>query len=128
MSITKTVSYSYEIMTGCGVLKLSYYFDIDNKFHIQLNMGKSGGCASAQIDTLCRLLNLTINNGVSLNDIRKSLHGITCNQQYADVTSCSDAIAKILVEVEKIHEHTYFIPLDQDYINPIPSKKESING
>ena len=104
MIITKTISYSYDIHTGCGILSISVRY-VNEKLKISMNMGKSGGCASSQIDALERLLNLMLDRGVPLHDIEHNLNGIHCSAPYNTITSCADAIAKVFKEVSLIHEN-----------------------
>lgn len=104
MTITKSISYSYEIQTGCGILSISFKY-VNGKIRMSMNMGKSGGCASSQIDAIERLINLMLENGVSPYDIEKTLVGIHCSVPYLTVNSCADAIAKIFKEVSLIHEN-----------------------
>lgn len=104
MNITKTISYSYDIKTGCGILSISFKY-VDGRIRMSMSMGKSGGCASSQIDALERLINLLLDRGVSPTSIETTLNGIHCSVPHGEVFSCADAIAKVFKEVTLIHEN-----------------------
>lgn len=102
--VKKSISYSYEVMTGCGLLDTSFKYNED-KIRVSMSMGKAGGCASSQIDAIERLLNLMLDNSVPIEEIQKCLSGICCHIPYQKVLSCADGISKILDEISSIHEN-----------------------
>lgn len=104
VGVKKAISYSYEVTTGCGQLYVSFKY-VDGKLQATMSMGKSGGCASSQIDALEKLVNLTLQHGVPLSSIKHSLSGISCHAPYLTVLSCADGIAKIVDEMMNIHEN-----------------------
>jgi ribonucleoside-diphosphate reductase alpha chain len=63
-------------------------------------MGKTGGCASSQIEAAGRLISLALRSGVKGEAIIKQLIGIRCpNSSWQNgkmVLSCPDAIAQVL--------------------------------
>ena len=104
-----------KIPTGCGN---SFIFigrgqdgSIDD---IVGKLGKSGGCASAWWEALGRLSSIALRHGVSPDEIRRQLSGISChlptmyfNSPFAKsgekpptITSCADALATALMEVQ----------------------------
>ena len=65
-------------------------------------MGKTGGCASSQIESTGRLISLALRSGVNIDSIIKQITGIRCPspnwQNGSQVLSCPDAIAKVLAQ------------------------------
>jgi len=63
-------------------------------------LGKAGGCASAQLEALCRLISVSLRAGINPMDIVKQLRGIRCPsiawEDGKSVLSCADAIAGVL--------------------------------
>ena len=63
-------------------------------------LGKAGGCASAQLETTCRLISLALRSGVDVASLAKHLRGIRCPsiawEEGKAVLSCADAIASVL--------------------------------
>jgi len=63
-------------------------------------MGKTGGCADSQIETIGRLISLGLRNNVEMKDFVRQMAGVCCHSAITteghEVLSCSDAIAKVL--------------------------------
>jgi ribonucleoside-diphosphate reductase alpha chain len=63
-------------------------------------MGKSGGCAAAQIESIGRLISLGCRSGIDPYQFVRQLKGISCHSpiitEENKVLSCADAIAKII--------------------------------
>ena len=75
-------------------------FDETNRpFEIFANLGKAGGCDSAQLEAVSRLASLTLRAGVDPSEIIYNLQGITCCPAWDDgkqVRSAPDAMAHML--------------------------------
>lgn len=64
-------------------------------------LGKAGGCHSAYLESISRLISLALQSGISSEDIVKQLDGITCCpvwSQGQQIKSPADAIAKAMQE------------------------------
>ena len=70
-------------------------------------MGKTGGCASSQIESTGRLISLALRAGVELDAVIKQISGIRCPNPHwsngGQVLSCPDAIAKVLAEAAQVN-------------------------
>jgi ribonucleoside-diphosphate reductase alpha chain len=88
------------IGTGCGKLYVTVNQDDEGICEIFAQMGKSGGCASSQIESTARLISLALRSRISIEAIVKQMRGIRCPSPLwgkgGMVLSCADAIARIL--------------------------------
>jgi ribonucleoside-diphosphate reductase alpha chain len=92
---------TYQTKTGCGPLYVTINEDNGTVFEIFASMGKAGGCAASQIESIGRLISLGLRSGVLPEQIIKQLSGISCHQSLTinedtKIMSCADAIAKII--------------------------------
>jgi len=88
------------VNTGCGSLYITVAYDDKGIFEVFATLGKSGGCASAQLEATCRLLTLALRSGVDVASAVRQLKGIRCPSIAWDdgksILSCADAIASVL--------------------------------
>ena len=90
-----------KVNTGCGDMYVTMNHE-PNKMPFELfaQMGKAGGCASAQLETISRLISLCYRSNVDENEIKEQLKGIRCPAPAYDngqkVLSCADAIYKAI--------------------------------
>ena len=109
----RTHGVTERISTGCGKLYVTTNYDAKGMCEVFAQMGKTGGCASSQIEAAGRLISLALRSGVKVEAIIKQITGIRCpSPAWQDgnmVLSCPDAIARVLKNllgsnfVEKSH-------------------------
>jgi ribonucleoside-diphosphate reductase alpha chain len=111
------------VNTGCGYLYVTVNFDDHGICEVFSSLGKAGGCASAQLEGLCRLISLTLRSGIDTASIVKQIRAIRCPQvsweQGKLVLSCADAIGSVL---EK------YIPEAEKDEKPVVAQKAGIPG
>jgi ribonucleoside-diphosphate reductase alpha chain len=97
---TETHGAITKVNTGCGKLYITVAYDDKGIFEVFATLGKSGGCASAQLEATCRLITLALRSGVDVASVVKQLQGIRCPsiawEEGKSVLSCADAIAGVL--------------------------------
>ena len=86
--------------TGHGNMYVTLNFDAPNHpFEIFTNLGKAGGCDSAQLEAVSRMASLCLRSGVNPVEIIQNLQGITCCPNYDNgvlIRSTPDAMAHMM--------------------------------
>ena len=89
------------VRTGHGNMYVNITFDDDGKpFEVFTMLGKAGGCDSANLEAVSRLVSLALRSGIDPDQIVAHLQGITCCPAWDGGTlirSAPDAMAHTLV-------------------------------
>jgi len=97
------------VNTGCGYIYVTVNFDDQGICEVFSSLGKAGGCASAQLEGLCRLISLALRSGIETASIVKQIRAIRCPsvswEQGKLVLSCADAIGSVLEKYTNGVEH-----------------------
>ena len=68
-----------KVHTGHGNMYVTINFDEEERpFELFANLGKAGGCDSAQLEAITRLISLSLRAGIDPNQVIDHLRGITC--------------------------------------------------
>ena len=88
------------VRTGHGNMYVTVNFDEnDRPFEVFGNLGKAGGCDSAQLEAISRLVSLALRSGIDPSVVLEQLRGITCCPAWDEgtlVRSAPDAVALAL--------------------------------
>ena len=88
------------VRTGHGNMYVTINFDENHQpFEVFGNLGKAGGCDSAQLEAISRLVSLALRSGIAPDAVLEQLRGITCCPAWDEgtmVRSAPDAVALAL--------------------------------
>ena len=88
------------IRTGHGTMYITINVDEEGKpFEVFTALGKAGGCDSAQLEAISRLVSLALRSGVDVKKVIEQIRGITCCPAWDSgvlVRSAPDAVALAL--------------------------------
>ena len=105
-----TTGVTERVATGCGSIYVTVNSDADGVCEVFSTLGKAGGCASAQLEAICRLISLALRSGVSIDSVVKHLKGIRCPsiawEEGHSILSCPDAIGSVLEKHIKSEDTT----------------------
>ena len=88
------------VRTGHGNMYITITFDETGRpFEVFTALGKAGGCDSANLEAVSRLVSLALRSGIQMDEIIHQLQGITCCPAWdggALIRSAPDAMARAL--------------------------------
>jgi len=88
------------VRTGHGNMYVTVNFDEkSHPFEVFTTLGKAGGCDSANLEAISRLISLTLRSGIDPSQVVQQLKGITCCPIWDNgisIRSTPDAVAMIL--------------------------------
>ena len=110
-----TRGFTEKMNIGCGTLYVTVNYDENGICEVFTSTGKAGGCPS-QSEATARLASIALRSGISMSEVYDQLKGIRCpstiRQKNMSCTSCPDAIARVLLKVNK------YIDNGADYTTP----------
>lgn len=93
--------------TGCGHMYVTINTDAQGACEVFVQMGKVGGCASAQLEAIARLSSLALRSHIKIESIIRQLKGIRCQSPMWNkgkmITSCGDAVGNALENFLALH-------------------------
>ena len=90
------------IRTGHGNLYVTTNFDEQgNPFEVFTTLGKAGGCDSAQLEAISRLISMALRSGLNIDDIIYNLKGITCCPAFDNGVKISSAPDAVAISLER---------------------------
>jgi len=104
-----TQGITQRLETGCGHMYVTINTDDQGACEIFVQMGKVGGCASAQLEAIARLSSLALRSNIRLEAIIRQLKGIRCQSPMWHkgqmITSCGDAVGRALENFLSMHKN-----------------------
>lgn len=102
-----TTGYSERFPTGCGHIYIQVNRDEIGLCEVFITLGKTGGCACAQLEAIGRLVSVCLRCAVDTAVLVDHLKGIRCPSPVWDegkpaddpknmILSCADAIGRVL--------------------------------
>jgi ribonucleoside-diphosphate reductase alpha chain len=95
--------------TGCGHMYVTINTDSHGACEVFVQMGKVGGCASAQLEAIARLSSLALRSSIRIEAIIRQLKGIRCQSPMWHkgkmITSCGDAVGQALENFLAMHNN-----------------------
>ncbi len=95
-----TRGFTQRIETGCGHMYVTINSDEKGVCELFTQMGKVGGCASAQLEAIARLVSLCLRSNIKVESVARQLKGIRCPSPMwykgKVISSCADGVATAL--------------------------------
>ena len=106
-----TTGFTEKVKIGCGNLYITVNYDENGICEVFTNTGRAGGCPS-QSEATARLVSIALRSGMAVESIVEQLKGIRCpstiRQPGMRVTSCPDAIARVIEKVKRYQDGGQF--------------------
>ena len=119
--------FTEKVRIGCGNLYITVNYDDKGIVEVFTNTGKAGGCPS-QSEATARLLSIGLRSGVDVKTLLSQLKGIRCpstiRQHGLKVTSCPDAIAKVVQKVVDLNYSDNAEILEEKIVRPLSETSE----
>jgi len=100
-----TTGFTEKVKIGCGTLFITVNYDEKGICEVFTNLGRGGGCPS-QSEATSRLVSIALRSGMDVETLVEQLRGIRCistiRKPGLKVTSCPDAIARVIQKVAKL--------------------------
>ncbi len=97
-----TQGFTEKVKIGCGNLYITVNYDENGICEVFTNLGRGGGCPS-QSEATSRLVSVALRSGMDAKVLVEQLRGIRCpstiRRRDVKVTSCPDAIARVIQKV-----------------------------
>lgn len=120
-----TTGFTEKVRIGCGNLYITVNYDENGVCEVFTNTGRAGGCPS-QSEATARLVSIALRSGVDIDAIIEQLKGIRCpstiRQQGLKVTSCPDAIARVIEKVKRFQDSGIKINNGVKFAEPLLSE------
>ncbi len=92
-----------KVLTGCGNMYIQLNWYQGQLFEVFATLGRGGGCAACEMESLTRSITLGLKSGVPADAFVRQLRGIRCPTpmpfpKESAVLSCPDAIAVTLAK------------------------------
>lgn len=117
-----TQGITQRVETGCGHMYVTINSDEFGACEIFVQMGKVGGCASAQLEAIARLSSLALRSNIRLEALVRQLKGIRCQSPMWHkgkmITSCGDAVGQALESYLNIYQDSQVKSFDIS-LNPV---------
>jgi ribonucleoside-diphosphate reductase alpha chain len=102
-----TTGFTEKVHIGCGNLYITVNYDDNGICEVFTNTGRAGGCPS-QSEATARLVSIALRSGIDTDVIIEQLKGIRCpstiRQSGMKVSSCPDAIARVIEKVKRFQD------------------------
>ncbi|MDY0218887.1 MAG: vitamin B12-dependent ribonucleotide reductase [Candidatus Cloacimonas acidaminovorans] len=128
--ITKGITQRLE--TGCGHMYVTINTDAQGACEVFIQMGKVGGCASAQLEAIARLVSLALRSQIKIESITRQLKGIRCQSPMWNkgkmITSCGDAVGQALEQFVTLYTKGQIQGGELSVENENPSSHQSVGN
>jgi len=128
--ITKGITQRLE--TGCGHMYVTINTDAQGACEVFIQMGKVGGCASAQLEAIARLVSLALRSQIKIESITRQLKGIRCQSPMWNkgkmITSCGDAVGQALEQFVTLYTKGQIQAGELSLENENPGSHQSVGN